>query len=270
MERAKEVAFRAAREAGEVQRQGVGNVKNIDYKSAFNVVTDVDKASEALIVSIIRESFPDDYILAEESGLLESKDAKRRWLIDPLDGTANFAHSYPFFCVSIALEVSGVVQLGVVYNPLSDELFWAQRGRGAFLSDRPIKVSSSRSLAVALLATGFPPDTKTAKHTNIPQFAKITDLSYGVRRDGSAALDLSFVASGRLDAFWEMKLAPWDLGAGTLLVEEAGGRITNLMNGPFNIETGHVIASNGHIHDELVRELEFQDIENVAPAATST
>lgn len=261
MDRVKEVAFKAAREAGEILRKGVGNVKNIDYKSAFNVVTDVDKASEALIVSIVRDSFPDDYILAEESGLLESKDAARRWLIDPLDGTANFAHSYPFFCVSIALEVAGKVHFGAVYNPLSDELFWAERGKGAYLNDKAIKVSDSKSLAVSLLATGFPPDSKNAKHTNIEQFAKITDLSYGVRRDGSAALDLSFVACGRLDAFWEMKLAPWDLGAGTLLIEEAGGKITNLQGGTFNIETGHVVASNTHLHDELIAALAFKDLE---------
>jgi myo-inositol-1(or 4)-monophosphatase len=266
LDRVKKVAFKAAREAGEILRKGVGNVKNIDYKSAFNVVTDVDKASESLIVSIIHENFPDDYILAEESGLIESRDAGRRWLIDPLDGTANFAHSYPFFCVSIALEVAGKVHFGTVYNPLSDELFWAEHGKGAYLNDKAIKVSASQSLAVSLLATGFPPDSKNAKHTNIEQFACITDLSYGVRRDGSAALDLSFVACGRLDAFWEMKLAPWDLGAGTLLIEQAGGRVTNLLGGPFDIEAGHVVASNSHLHEELVNALAFQDIEELSAA----
>lgn len=258
MDRVKEVTFKAIKEAGEILRRGVGHVKNIDYKSAFNVVTDVDKASEALIVAAIRESFPDDHILAEESGLLESADADRRWLIDPLDGTANFAHSYPFFCISMALEVAGKVRFGAVYNPISDELFWAEHGKGAFLNDQPIKVSSSKSLAVSLLVTGFAPDTANAKHTNIEQFAKLTDMTYGVRRDGSAALDLSFVACGRLDGFWELRLAPWDLGAGTLLVEQAGGKVTNLQGGAFDIASGHVLATNTLIHDELSEALGFQ------------
>ncbi len=265
MEKVKEVALRAAQEAGEVLRKGVGNIKNIDYKSAFNVVTDVDKASEALVISIIREAFPDDYILAEESGLLESKDAKRRWLIDPLDGTTNFAHSYPFFSVSIGFEVEGQARFGVVYNPISDEQFWAERGKGAYLNDRQIKVSQSKSLAVSLLATGFPPDSQNAKYNNFEQFVRVTDASHGVRRDASAALDLAFVACGRLDGYWEMKLAPWDLGAGTLIIEEAGGKLSNLAGGDFDINSGHVVATNGFIHDELISLLQLQDVE--APVA---
>ena len=262
--KSKEVAVRAAREAGQFIRERVAKQKHIDYKSAFNLVTDVDKGSEALIIEIIRGAFPDDSILAEESGSSPKK-GERRWLIDPLDGTTNFAHSYPFFCVSIGLEEDGELVVGAVYNPMSDELFWAEKGKGAFLHDDKIHVSSIGRLSEALLATGFPPDSSTAAYNNMEAFASITSQCHGVRRDGSAALDLCFVACGRSEGFWEGKLAPWDMGAGVLIVREAGGRVTNLVGAPLDLNIGHILATNGHIHDEVVHEL----AKHLTPAVTN-
>jgi len=249
----KEVAFKAAREAGAILMERLGKI-HIDYKSAFNLVTEADKQSEQHVISIIRQRFPDDQILAEETGAHQTS-STRRWIIDPLDGTTNYAHTYPFFSVSIGFEDKGEVLFGVVFNPSTDELFWAEKGKGAYLNDRPIAVSANSTLNVSLLATGFPPDTRVAPVTNMDEFVHITDISHGVRRDASAALDLSFVASGRLDGFWELKLAPWDLAAGTLLVREAGGTITNALGGKFDMVEGSVVATNSKIHDELVREL---------------
>jgi myo-inositol-1(or 4)-monophosphatase len=254
LKREKETAFRAALEAGRLIATRRGDIKSVDYKGAFNLVTDVDKLSEKLIIDLIRSEFPDDEILAEESGASREK-SKRRWLIDPVDGTTNFAHGYPFYCVSIGLEKDGQRFLGVVFNPISDELFWAQLGEGAWLNDERISVSKVGTLNESLLATGFPPDTAAAQHSNMEHFKKLTNVSHGVRRDGSAALDLCFVACGRLDGFWERKLAPWDIGAGSLIVEEAGGRVSNLTNGPLNMQDGHILATNGSIHDEVVAAL---------------
>jgi myo-inositol-1(or 4)-monophosphatase len=252
----REIAFKAARHAGALLRERVGNIGNIDYKSAFNIVTDVDRESEKRIIALLNEHFPNDQILAEETGAHEAG-SNRRWIIDPLDGTANYSHGYPFFSVSIGFEDDGDMKLGVVYNPMSDEMFWAEKGKGAWLNDKQIHVSSHTKLGTCLLATGFPADTATAKLSNIVQFSKVTDVSMGVRRDGSAALDLAFVACGRLDGFWELKLAQWDLAAGTLLVREAGGVVTDLSGGPFDIRTGHVLATNKLIHQELIEALAF-------------
>lgn len=256
MDHIRDIAFKAAKEAGALLRERVGKIKNIDYKSSFNIVTDVDRESEAIIVGLINEHFPNDSILGEESGAHQAK-SDRRWIIDPLDGTTNYSHGYPFFSVSIGFEEAGEMRLGVVYNPLSDELFWAQSGKGAYLNDKQIHVSQHNKLATCLLTTGFPADTATAKYSNLSQFTKLTDMTMGVRRDGSAALDLSFVACGRTDGFWELKLAQWDLAAGTLIVREAGGTVTNLSGGDFDITTGHVLASNGLIHEELIAALAF-------------
>jgi myo-inositol-1(or 4)-monophosphatase len=258
MENVKEVAFKAAREAGAILRERVGKIENLDYKSAFNIVTDVDKASEKHILGLIRDAFPDHQIIAEETGEHKTSSTSR-WLVDPLDGTTNFAHAYPFFSVSIGFEDSGEQQFGVVFNPMSNELFWAERGKGAFLNDTPIKVSSTAKLEASLLATGFPPDSAIAKINNMAEFARLTDLTHGVRRDASAALDLSFVACGRLDGYWEVKLGPWDVGAGTLIVREAGGTVTDLVGGPFDMFVGHITATNGKIHQELVEQLAFAD-----------
>ncbi len=251
------IALKAAHAAGALHKEKLGNLTCIDYKSAFNLVTEVDKAAEALILDILKAEFPNDNYLAEETGATTASNNGRRWLIDPLDGTTNYAHAYPFFCVSIALEEDGEITLGVVHNAVSQELFWAEKGLGARLNDRVISVSCNTKLEASLLATGFPPDTKNTRFHNMTEFTTITHASHGVRRDGSAALDLCFVACGRLDGFWEKKLAPWDVAAGSLIVQEAGGRVTNLENGPLDMNSGHILATNGLIHKEMVNI--FQD-----------
>lgn len=254
MKNEKHVAFRAALEAGGLIKERMGQIASIDYKSAFNLVTDVDQASEKLILGILATEFPDDAILAEESGIHEGK-PERRWLIDPLDGTTNYAHSYPFFCVVIGLEERGEMVLGVIYDPVKDELFYAEKGSGAFLNDERIKVSNVDDVTKSLLTTGFPPDTRATEFNNMLEFTTLTNLSHGVRRDGSAALDLSYVACGRIDGFWEMKLAPWDVGAGSLIVQEAGGRVTNLEGGKHEVDKGFILATNGLIHDGVLKVL---------------
>ncbi|KAF1856861.1 hypothetical protein Lal_00039336 [Lupinus albus] len=261
-----EIALQAAKKAGALLAERVGKIERLDYKGAFNIVTDVDRASEALIIQTIFDAFPDDDFLGEEGGLsadaLSSIASKktatsnnRRWIIDPLDGTTNFAHSYPFFAVSIAFEYDGLIQCGVVFNPMADETFAAERGKGAFLNGKPLKVSSIDQIDKSLLATGFPPDTLKSFDDNMATFKMLTNESHGVRRDGSAALDLAFVASGRLDGFWERKLSPWDIAAGSLIVAEAKGRVSNLEGGLLDMSTGHIIASNGLIHDDIVSSI---------------
>ena len=253
-----EVALAAAHAGGELLKSRVGKIKSVDYKSAYNLVTDVDKASEELIINTIRCAFPEDSFLGEEGGIKEGRAHSgtiRRWIIDPLDGTTNYTHGYPFFAVSIGVEEDGVVTHGVVFNPISNELFRASLGGGAFLNDEAIHVSKSASLDNSLLATGFPPDTVNNVYNNMDSFKHITNICHGVRRDGSAALDLSFVACGRLDGFWERKLSAWDVAAGALIVHEAGGTVTNLESGPLDIMSGHILASNGIIHSEIVQAL---------------
>jgi myo-inositol-1(or 4)-monophosphatase len=251
-----ELAQSVAREAGALLKSRVGKIKTVDYKSVFNIVTDVDKASEELIVRTIKTTYPEDGFLCEESGEELSRKSKRRWIVDPLDGTTNYAHSYPFFAVSIGVEEDGVMVLGVVYNPMADEMFVAERGSGAFLNGEKMSVSKEASLDNSLLATGFPPDTLNNMHNNMESFIYLTSHCHGVRRDGSAALDLCFVAAGRLDGFWERKLAPWDVAAGSLIVEEAGGQVTNLEGGPLDLASGHILATNGLIHGQVKDSLE--------------
>lgn len=244
-----------------MQREKLGRVRQIDYKGAFNLVTEVDQACEKLIIEIIRGDFPQDTILAEESGMDKGK-SYRRWLIDPLDGTTNYAHAYPFFCVSIGLELSGDMILGVVYNPISDELFWAERGGGAFVNDDRLDVSTTSNLEKALLSTGFPPDSKNSHSDNMLEFKTLTNKCHGVRRDGSAALDLCFVAAGRTDGFWEAKLNAWDVAAGSLIVTEAGGKVSNLEGAALEVDKGDIIASNGHLHQEIIDTLAALSVES--------
>ncbi|HEY9758018.1 MAG TPA: inositol monophosphatase family protein [Oculatellaceae cyanobacterium] len=251
----KEVALEAALEAGRYIKQRLGRIDRIDYKSAFNIVTDVDKSSEALIVEHIKQAFPADSIVAEEGSGASEKPSNRCWFIDPLDGTTNFTHSYPFFAVSIGFASDDAMVVGVVYSPVSDEKFVAVKGQGAYLNDQRIAVSTVSDIETSLLATGFPADTSTATFNNLEIFQELTNRTHGVRRDGSAALDLCFVATGRLDAFWEMKLSPWDVAAGSLIVEEAGGRVTNLVSGEFDRYSGHILASNGLIHQDVAQIL---------------
>lgn len=251
MRKEKEVVFEAVKAAGKIQVENLGKITSIDFKSAFNLVTNVDKECEEKILSIISGAFPDDKVLAEESGE-KSGERNRRWLIDPLDGTTNYTHAYPFFAVSVGLEVDGEMALGVVYNAVADELFWAIKGEGAFVNDKKLSVSNIKELSGSLLSTGFPPDTRNSGFDNMLEFKTLTNLSHGVRRDGSAALDLCFVAAGRTEGFWEMKLSPWDIGAGSLIVTEAGGTVSNLEGNRLDIDSGHILATNGLIHKEII------------------
>ena len=226
----------------------------IEYKGDANLVTEADRKSETLIRERILAKWPGHDILGEEQGLRDSG-SEYRWYVDPLDGTTNFAHAYPVFCVSIGLEHKGQLVAGVVFDPTRNELFAAERGSGAFMNDQPIHVSQTTRLAESLVATGFP-SHKRHKNPNIFFYHQITLRSHGVRRAGSAALDLCCVASGRFDAFWEFNLNPWDTAAGVLLVEEAGGRVTNFRGGPFEMDSRQTLATNGLVHEEVMQEFE--------------
>ncbi len=243
-----------AREAGTLLMEYFDKNIKIEYKGVANLVTEADRKSETLIRERILGLWPGHDILGEEEGLHDSG-SDYRWYVDPLDGTTNFAHGFPVFCVSIALEHKGQLIAGVVYDPTRKELFAAERGSGAFLNDLRIEVSKTARLAESLVATGFP-SHKRHKNPNIFFYHQITLRSHGVRRAGSAALDLCCVACGRFDAFWEFNLNPWDTAAGVLLVEEAGGRVTDFRGGPFLIDSRQTLATNGFVHDEVMHEFE--------------
>jgi len=251
-----ELATRLAREAGAIQRERWGSELEIGTKSAeVDLVTEVDRACEDLMVAAIQSERPDDAILAEEGGLRDRPGATFRWVIDPLDGTTNFAHAYPCFCVSIGVERGDEVVVGVVYNPILDELFHAVRGEGAFLNGEPIHASPETELDHSLIATGFAYDRRKSKRDNLSELASFLENARAIRRDGSAALDLCAVACGRLDGYWEFKLAPWDVSAGGLIVEEAGGRISDRTGGPAPPTGKEMVASNGGIHDAMLATL---------------
>jgi myo-inositol-1(or 4)-monophosphatase len=247
-------AIGVARDAGRLIRDRVGTNIGIDHKGSIDLVTDVDLASERLIREAISTYYPRHEILAEEGGLSESG-SEYRWVVDPLDGTSNYAHGYPMFCVSIALECKGEPVLGVVYDPMRDELFSAEHGAGATLNNRPIRVSKITDLMQGMLSTGFPYDIKTSKLTNLDHWSNFALSAQALRRDGAAALDLCYVACGRFDGFWELNLSPWDTAAGTLIVTESGGRITNFSGGTFSNYKREVVASNGLIHDRMLEVL---------------
>lgn len=246
-------AIDVAREAGGVLKHYMNREKHVELKGRANLVTVADKESEALIIRRIRERYPDHAILAEESGASAGGAAK--WIIDPLDGTTNFAHQYPFFCVSIGFEQDGRIMCGAVYDPWRDEMFSGARGSGSFVNGRPISVSGAERLSDALIMTGFPYGVREKMDTAISQFRAFLFESQGVRRGGSAALDLCYIAHGRVDGFWEMDLHPWDTAAGVVILEEAGGRVTNFDGGPFSVYGKQIIASNGLIHDEMAAVL---------------
>ncbi len=248
------VAREAALTAGALLRDNVNGVREISFKGEINLVTEMDRRSERTVVAILRSSYPDHGILAEEETAIDAN-SPYRWIIDPLDGTTNYAHGYPNFAVSIALERSGEVILGVVYDPSRDELFLAEKGRGAFLNGKKIAVSRADTLLKSLLSTGFPYDRKTSEKNNLNYFRALLMASQEVRRDGSAALDLCSVAAGRFDGFWELKLKPWDVAAGSLIVREAGGMVTDLAGGPFDMHAEEILASNGIIHGQMVEVL---------------
>lgn len=248
------VAVDAARSAGKLLRGELGGSRRIHYKGIINIVTEMDQRSEALIVARLLDAFPDHAVLAEEGGATTGP-SEYRWHIDPLDGTTNYAHGLPIFAVSIALERAGVIELGVAYDPNHDECFVAERGKGATLNGEPIHVSACATLDESLLVTGFPYDIRTTTATNLPEYAALSLRAQAVRRLGSAVLDLCYVASGRLDAFWELSLGPWDMAAGGLLVQEAAGRVTNVHGGPWRLEGPGILASNGHVHQAVLKGL---------------
>jgi myo-inositol-1(or 4)-monophosphatase len=250
------LAERLAREAGALQRERYETELVVGTKTAsIDLVTEVDHACEALIVAALRRERPGDAILAEEGSGDDRRDAEWRWVIDPLDGTMNYAHGYPRFCVSIGVERRGEPCVGVVYDPLLDELFAATRGAGSTLNGRPIRVSGERELGRSLLATGFAYDVHRSSDDNLDHFASFVKRARGLRRDGSAALDLCYVAAGRFDGFWELKLHPWDVAAGHLIVEEAGGRTSDFAGRPAPADGRESVASNGHLHDTMIAVL---------------
>lgn len=237
-----------------VQRLGTAQVTN---KGDIDLVTEADIAAEKLIIDRIRSHYPRHGILAEESGEAVSVDESGsgwKWIVDPLDGTTNYAHGYPCFCVSIGVEYNGALEIGVVYDPMRNEMFAAERGRGTTLNDRSVRVSDVEELNRAMLCTGFPYNVRE-RPDFARDFATFTMNAQAVRRDGSAAIDLAYVACGRFDGFWEDGLSPWDMAAGVLLIEEAGGRVTNFQDQALSIYTKKVLASNGLVHDAMLKLL---------------
>jgi myo-inositol-1(or 4)-monophosphatase len=248
-------AIQTARDAGQLLLEKFGRKINISKKGDINLVTEADLASEKLIIERIKSYYPKHSILAEESGnAVVLGDSTWKWIIDPLDGTTNFAHGYPCFCVTLALEHEGQIVVGVTFDPTRNELFAAERGHGATLNNKPIRVSETEKLSEALLVTGFPYNFKQ-KEDFARHLTNFLVYSRGVRRDGSAAIDLAYVACGRFDGFWEEGLNPWDVAAGVLLIAEAGGRVSYYDGSPHNIYQPPLCASNGFIHDEMLKVL---------------
>jgi len=278
------VAVDAATRAGALLSSQLGGRREISHKSSpINLVTDMDRRAESLIVDAITASFPTHAILAEEGGvvlagervvlaeervvlaeergvLAEERGARgattHRWIVDPLDGTTNYAHGLPIFCVSIALEIDGRLALGVVYDPNRDECFVAERGQGATVNGDRLQVSTAAALGESLLSTGYQYDIRHATRNNLPEHAAVLLRAHSVREIGSAVLNLAYVAAGRLDGFWELSLGAWDVAAGALLVEEAGGRVTDPRGGALDLDAPSILATNGIIHDEVLRVLE--------------
>ena len=249
-----ESAGAAAREAGGLLLGRLGRLRAIEYKGEVDLVTEADRESEAMLVRRLGALLPEASILAEE-GTGTERDSELRWIVDPLDGTTNFAHGFPMFTVSIGLEEGRDRLVGVVHDPTRAETFTAVRGAGARLNGEPIHVSATASLDRALLATGFPYDMRRTRRDNLTQFAAFAKLAQGIRRGGSASLDLCYVACGRLDGYWEEKLQPWDVAAGALMVEEAGGRVTGYFGEAFDPRARHLVGSNGRFHDAMVELL---------------
>ncbi len=248
-------AISIARIAGSLLKNRFSEKHRIDYKGEIDIVTEADRISEEVLITEINGKFPDHTILSEEAGEIE-RGSRYRWVIDPLDGTTNYAHGFPMFCVSIALEKDGQIITGVIYSPVSDELFVAGKGEGAFLNGAPIAVSGTTEISESLLATGFPYDIRRDPNNNINYFSEMALRVQGIRRSGSAALDLAYTAAGRFDGFWELKLHPWDTAAGWLLVAEAGGVVTDISGGSYGLDSSGILASNGKIHDDMFRILE--------------
>lgn len=249
-----DVAVKAAREAGSFLLGTRNSSLVIEKKGMVDLVTDADRKSEKLIRDIIKVEFPNHRFIAEE-GTSARGDSEYKWLVDPLDGTTNYAHGFPIWCVSIGLLKGNDIIAGCVYNPSLDECFTAEAGSGAFVNGQRIRVSQTANLDDCLLATGFPYDIRTSPDDNLKEFTAFYKKAQAVRRAGAAALDLAYVACGRLDGFWEFKLSPWDIAAGILLVKEAGGKVTSYSGDAYDVHKGQILASNELIHNDMVRIL---------------
>ena len=246
-----EFAIELAFESGRIQKRYFQKTLSIMHKGEINLVTNVDFECQSRILELLRNNFPDDEVISEEKANAYEA-GKNRWIVDPLDGTTNYAHGYPFFCTSIAYEVGGEIIVGVVYNPIMDELFFARKGDGSFLNGERLEVSTIEEIKQALLVTGFPYDVVTNPNNNLNHWTAFIMRAQALRRDGSAGLNLSYVAAGRFDGFWEMRLSPWDMAAGVLIVREAGGTVTSLSGETFSLFSGGVLASNGLIHEQML------------------
>jgi myo-inositol-1(or 4)-monophosphatase len=240
--------------AGEIQMAHFGGVMRVDKKGAIDLVTEIDLRVEREFRALITDRFPDHVVLGEEFSAVAERDAvpEHCWVFDPVDGTTNYAHGLPIFCSSLALEIRGVPSVAAIYDPSRRELFTAERGYGAWLNGAPLRVSTASTLIDALLCTGFPYSVQHDPGALVALFGEFLKVSRAVRRLGSAAIDLCYVAAGRLDGFWEQSLHPWDVAAGALVVQEAGGCVTDLAGGPYSSRAGNLIATNGHIHDGMV------------------
>jgi len=250
-----QVAVAAAEAGGAVLRDRFGHRLAVAYKGEVDLVTDADRAAESAVLDVIRRARPGDDILAEEGGGSQ-RGCDRLWVVDPLDGTTNFAHGFPWFAVSVALAVAGRVTVGVILQPLSGELFTAVRGGGARLNGHPLHVSATSGLERAFLATGFPYDRRRSEVDNLDHYARFQKAAFACRRAGAACLDLAYVAAGRFDGFWEMKLKPWDMAAGRLLVEEAGGRVSDFDGREIGLESAEILATNDRLYEPMVALLQ--------------
>ena len=244
--------------AGEIQMAHFGGAMRVDKKGAIDLVTEIDLRVEREFRALIAERFPDHVVLGEEFSAESERDAVPEycWVFDPVDGTTNYAHALPIFCSSLALEIRGQPTVAAIYDPSRRELFTAARGEGAWLNGAPLRVSTADTLIDSLLCTGFPYSVQRDPVALVELFGEFLRVSRAVRRLGSAAIDLCYVAAGRLDGFWEQSLHPWDVAAGALIIQEAGGRVTDLAGGPYSSRAGNLIASNGHIHDAMVRTIQ--------------
>jgi myo-inositol-1(or 4)-monophosphatase len=256
--RVKQVGISAAYKGAEILQTYFGNITRVNKKGAIDLVTEADLRSEEKMVSTILAAFPDHTILAEESGLKEGT-PECSWLIDPLDGTTNFAHQVPIFCISIAFATRDVIRTGIVLNPMNGELFSATRGQGAQRNGKPIQVSSTSRISDSLLVTGFPYNLREIFDPIISRYASCLRAAQGIRRLGSAALDLCYVACGRFEGFWEQNLKPWDTAAGSLIAAEAGGHVTDFSNRRFQVDAKEILATNGQIHDEMLSLLRLEE-----------
>lgn len=257
-EKIKQVGIGAAYRAGKILKKHFGNLDTVRKKGTIDLVTTADIESEKAIVETIRATFPDHSILAEESGS-SKRNPENCWIIDPLDGTTNYAHNLGIFSVSIAFSYQNETTVGIVFNPVSAELFTATKGQGAQLNNRPIGVSHIPTLKESLLVTGFPYNFEAILNSLMTRFKKSLGASQGIRRLGSAALDLCYVACGRFEGFWEENLKPWDTAAGVLIVQEAGGKVTDFEDLPFHVDKKQILATNGHIHTEMLTLLNSKD-----------